>query len=80
MHSLAHPDGELATSKAAAAGGILMGLSCYSTKDLEDVIAHAQGNPYVMQLSLLKNKEAMIQLVKRAEGKHWIGGEWRLLT
>ncbi|KAL4770558.1 FMN-dependent dehydrogenase-domain-containing protein [Aspergillus nidulans var. acristatus] len=58
---------KVATSKAAAANGILMGLSCYSTMNLEDVIAHAQGNPYAMQLSLLKNKEAMIQMVKRAE-------------
>ncbi|KAL4736984.1 FMN-dependent dehydrogenase [Aspergillus similis] len=67
MHALAHPDGEVATSKAAAASSILMGLSCYSTMNLEDVIAHAQGNPYAMQLSLLKNKEAMIQMIKRAE-------------
>ncbi|POR36825.1 hypothetical protein TPAR_02961 [Tolypocladium paradoxum] len=69
MQALAHPDGEIATSKACASAGILMGLSTYSTIRLEDVIAHANGNPYVMQMSLLNNKDAMIQLIKRAEGK-----------
>ncbi|RHZ60126.1 alpha-hydroxy acid oxidase [Aspergillus thermomutatus] len=67
MQALAHPDGEVGTSKAAAACGILMGLSNYSTIALEKVIAHAKGNPYVMQMSLLKNKDAMIQMIQRAE-------------
>ncbi|KAJ8132307.1 hypothetical protein O1611_g1311 [Lasiodiplodia mahajangana] len=62
MQSLAHPDGEAATSRAAATANIAMGLSCYSTTKLEDVIAESKGNPYAMQLSLLKNKEAMLQL------------------
>ncbi|KAL4912874.1 hypothetical protein BDW62DRAFT_214685 [Aspergillus aurantiobrunneus] len=67
MQALAHPDGEVATSKAAAACGVLMGLSNYSTISLEKVIAHAQGNPYAMQMSLLKNKDAMVRMIKRAE-------------
>jgi L-lactate dehydrogenase (FMN-dependent) and related alpha-hydroxy acid dehydrogenases len=69
MQALAHPEGEVATSKAAASCGILMGLSNYSTIPLEKVIANGKYNPYVMQMSLLKNKAAMIQMVKRAEGK-----------
>lgn len=68
MQALAHPDGEVATSKACAAIGVPMALSNYSTKPLEDVIAHSTGNPYVLQMSLLKNKSAMIELLKRAEG------------
>ncbi|KAH7157311.1 FMN-dependent dehydrogenase [Dactylonectria estremocensis] len=67
MQAMAHPDGEVGTSKAAAAMGVPMGLSCYSTIALEEVIAHSSGNPYGMQLSLLKNKDAMITMVKRAE-------------
>ncbi|KAH7019856.1 FMN-dependent dehydrogenase [Ilyonectria destructans] len=67
MQALAHPDGEVGTSKAAAAVGVPMGLSNYSTMALEDVISHAKGNPYAMQISMLKNKEATIQLIKRAE-------------
>ncbi|CAI7675479.1 unnamed protein product [Penicillium palitans] len=65
--TLAHPDGEEGTSKACAKNNTLMGLSNYSTKELEKVIAHSTGNPYVMQMSLLKNKKAMIQMIKRAE-------------
>ncbi|KAI0111205.1 FMN-dependent dehydrogenase [Nemania sp. FL0031] len=67
MQSMAHPDGEAATSRAVATANIAMGLSCYSTTRLEDVIAESKGNPYAMQLSLLKNREAMLQLVRRAE-------------
>ncbi|KAL4789444.1 FMN-dependent dehydrogenase [Aspergillus venezuelensis] len=67
MQALAHPEGEAATSKAAASGGILMGLSCYSTIDLERVVERGTGNPYAMQISLLQNKDAMVQLVRRAE-------------
>ncbi|KAL4924847.1 alpha-hydroxy acid oxidase [Aspergillus undulatus] len=51
MQALAHPDGEVATSKAAAKDGILMGLSTYSTIEPEKVIAHEKRNPYAMQMS-----------------------------
>ncbi|KAJ5161816.1 FMN-dependent dehydrogenase [Penicillium capsulatum] len=67
MQTLAHPDGEEGTSKACANFNTLMGLSNYSTIDLEKVIAHGAGNPYVMHTSLLKNKNAMIRMIKRAE-------------
>lgn len=55
-------------SRATANLNIPMGLSTYSSKKLEDVAAAGQGNPYVMQISLLKNKDAMIKLVQRTEG------------
>ncbi|EEU37876.1 uncharacterized protein NECHADRAFT_88152 [Fusarium vanettenii 77-13-4] len=67
MQQLAHPDGEEGTAKATATVGVPMGLSNYSTIELEKVISHGKGNPYVMQMSLLKNKDAMIQMIKRAE-------------
>ncbi|KAG5655272.1 hypothetical protein KAF25_010424 [Fusarium avenaceum] len=67
MQQMAHPDGEVGTSKATAAFQVPMGLSNYATMDLEQVISHGKGNPYCMQMSLLKNKEAMIKLIKRAE-------------
>ncbi|KAH6973719.1 hypothetical protein BKA56DRAFT_634696 [Ilyonectria sp. MPI-CAGE-AT-0026] len=67
MQALAHLDGEVGTSKAAAAVGVPMGLSNYSTVALEDVISHAKGNPYAMQISMLKNKEANIRLIRRTE-------------
>ncbi|KAJ5649353.1 FMN-dependent dehydrogenase [Penicillium longicatenatum] len=67
MQAMAHPDGECATSRATAALNVPMVLSNYSTKPLEDVIAHSPGNPYAMQMSLLKNKGAMVNLLRRAD-------------
>jgi (S)-2-hydroxy-acid oxidase len=66
-HKLAHPDGELATSRAAAKYGICMGLSSYATYPLEDVIAQGLDNPYVMQMCVLKDRAITIQLLERAE-------------
>ncbi|KAI1609300.1 FMN-dependent dehydrogenase family protein [Exophiala viscosa] len=69
MHRLAHPDGEIGTSRACAALNVAMGLSAYSMDSLEDVIAQGKGktNPYAMQVSLLKNKDINLQLLQRAE-------------
>lgn len=79
MQGLAHPDGEIATSRAAAAMNIPMGLSTYATSNLEDVIAQGSGNPYAMQLSLLKNKDAMARMIQRAESKSDLAELGRLL-
>lgn len=35
-----HPDGEVAIAKGAAARGAMMGLSCFASKPIEEVIAH----------------------------------------
>lgn len=64
---LAHPDGELATSRAAAKFGICMGLSSYSNHSLEDVGAQGLGNPYVIQMCVLRDRSITLQLLKRAE-------------
>jgi len=49
--------------------GVAMGLSAYSNDSLEDVIKQGEGkgNPYAMQVSLLKNKDLTLKLLKRAE-------------
>ena len=67
MHRLAHPEGELATSRAAASQGICMGLSSYSTTSLEEVAAQGTGNPYFVQVCVLKDRRTTLQLLKRAE-------------
>ncbi|KZF19528.1 FMN-dependent dehydrogenase [Xylona heveae TC161] len=67
MHKLAHPDGEIATSRAAAKAGISMCLSSYSTTSLEDVAAQGSGNPYMIQMCVLKDRNITLQLLKRAE-------------
>ncbi|KGO40213.1 Aldolase-type TIM barrel [Penicillium expansum] len=64
---LAHPDGELATSRAAAKYGLCMGLSSYSNYPLEDVAAQGAGNPYVMQMCVLRDRSITLQLLERAE-------------
>ncbi|KAF5005319.1 hypothetical protein FDECE_8215 [Fusarium decemcellulare] len=66
-HKLAHPEGEVATSRAAAETGIPMALSAYATCSLEDVIAEGKGNPYIMQFSILKNRAISKQILERAE-------------
>ncbi len=67
MHCLAHPDGEKATSRAAARLNIPMGLSTYSTVSLEDVAAQGSGNPYAFQLSVVKDRNMTLHWIKRAE-------------
>ncbi|KAE9377842.1 FMN-dependent dehydrogenase family protein [Stipitochalara longipes BDJ] len=67
MHKLAHPDGEVATSRAAAKNGIAMGLSAWSTSTMEDVIAEGKGNPYAFQVTLLKDRIIALKMLKRAE-------------
>ncbi|KAJ5302190.1 hypothetical protein PENANT_c008G03784 [Penicillium antarcticum] len=71
MHCLAHPDGEVATSGAAAKAGIAMALSNWSTKSLEDVIAAGNevgnGTPYAVQTSTGTPKPSIEELIRRAD-------------
>ncbi|KAH0040013.1 FMN-dependent dehydrogenase, partial [Aureobasidium melanogenum] len=66
MHCLAHPDGEVATSKAAAKYGIAMGLSSWATTSIEDVLSHGLGNPYAMQVTIMKELSISTSTIKRA--------------
>ncbi|HVL32697.1 MAG TPA: alpha-hydroxy-acid oxidizing protein, partial [Actinomycetota bacterium] len=50
LHRMAHPDGEAATARAAAAAGTLMTLSTISSMTLEDVAAAAPDAPRWFQL------------------------------
>jgi len=76
MQQLAHPDGELGTSRAAAGQGITMTLSTFSNTSLEDVIKagsemqRAKGIPtseYWLQLYCFQNRKTSESLLKRAE-------------
>lgn len=66
MQRLAHPDGEAATSRAAAAMNVPMCLSSYSNTTLEDVGLLGNGNPYMMQMCIVKDRDVTLQLVNRA--------------
>jgi 4-hydroxymandelate oxidase len=63
---LAHPDGELATARAAAAAGVGMVLSTLATSSIEDVRAATAG-PLWFQLYIYRDRGASRALVERAE-------------
>ena len=66
FQGLAHPEGEVATVKAAGAAKTLMTLSTLSTFSIEEVMAVATG-PVWFQLYVLKDRAISASLVKRAE-------------
>lgn len=66
LHRLAHPEGELATVRGAAAGDALMTLSTLASTTLEEV-ARAAGGPLWFQLYVQKDKGYTAELVQRAE-------------
>lgn len=67
FHCLAHPSGEIGTSRAAAKAGINMVLSTYSTTSVADVTAQGLGNAYGMQLSMVMDWDANMHIVQNAE-------------
>ena len=66
MHCLAHPDGEKATARAAAAAGTCMCVSTISTVSLEDVAAVGTGLKW-FQLYVYSDMEVTRQIIKRVE-------------
>jgi 4-hydroxymandelate oxidase len=66
FQGLAHPEGEVATTKAAGAAKTLMALSTLSTFSIEEVMAIATG-PVWFQLYVFKDRAISASLVKRAE-------------
>jgi 4-hydroxymandelate oxidase len=64
---LAHPAGELATARAAAAEGALMVVSTMATTRLEDVAAAAPAAPRWFQLYVYRERQVSETLVRRAE-------------
>jgi 4-hydroxymandelate oxidase len=70
FHCLAHPDGELATAKAANQAGTMMILSTLSTKSIEEVSqVRTALNPNVgqiFQLYVHRDRELTRSLVERA--------------
>ena len=66
LHRLAHPEGEKATARAAAAAGILLTLSTVSSVPLEDVAAAAPSGARWFQLYCYDDREETAALVDRA--------------
>ena len=65
LHKLAHPDGELASARAAAEAGALLCLSTLSTYSIEDVASVGEG-PRWFQLYVHKQRDLAVDLVRRA--------------
>ncbi|KAF3325683.1 peroxisomal (S)-2-hydroxy-acid oxidase GLO3-like protein [Carex littledalei] len=66
MQKMAHPDGELATARAAASAGTIMTLSSLATCSVEEVNATGPGIRF-FQLYVYKDRNIVRQLVRRAE-------------
>ncbi|MBL9211365.1 MAG: alpha-hydroxy-acid oxidizing protein [Opitutaceae bacterium] len=65
-HKLAHPEGEVATARGAAAAGALLVVSTSATMTLEEVAQAATG-PLWFQLYVQRERTLTLSLVRRAE-------------
>lgn len=66
LHGMAHPDGERATARGAAAAGALMTLSTIASAPMEEVAAAAPGAPRWFQLYAPPDRGLIRALVDRA--------------
>lgn len=68
FHSLAHPDGELATAAGAAQAGALFVLSTRSSRKIEDVasVVAAAGGTWWFQVYVLRDRQLTASLARRA--------------
>lgn len=66
-NGLAHSDGEIATARACARAGIIIGLSSFATASLEGVKEASGSNANVLQLYLFEEKVHSIKLINRAK-------------
>ena len=65
LHRMAHPEGELATARAAAAARTILTLSTVSSVPLEDVARAAGGAPLWFQLYQFRDRSLTEDLVAR---------------
>ncbi|PQQ20448.1 peroxisomal (S)-2-hydroxy-acid oxidase GLO1 isoform X1 [Prunus yedoensis var. nudiflora] len=66
MQKMAHPEGEYATARAAAAADTIMTLSSWATSSVEEVASTGPGIRF-FQLYVYKDRSVVTQLVRRAE-------------
>lgn len=64
-HNLADPEGECATARAAAAHGLIMCLSTFSNRSMEEVAAASDG-PKWFQLYVHKDRGVAKEMIERA--------------
>ncbi|CAJ2677668.1 unnamed protein product [Trifolium pratense] len=66
MQKMAHPEGENATARAASKAGTIMTLSSWANSSVEEVASTGPGIRF-FQLYVIKDRNAVTQLVRRAE-------------
>jgi (S)-2-hydroxy-acid oxidase len=66
MQKMAHPEGEFATARAASKAGTIMTLSSWGTSSVEEVASTGPGIR-IFQLYVVKDRNVVTQLVRRAE-------------
>lgn len=66
-HHLAHPDGELATARAAEKNGVIYTMSTFSSYSIEEVAAAAPNGTKWFQLYMYEDNRMSEDLVRRAE-------------
>lgn len=71
LNALAHPEGELAVARAAAAAGIVQVLSTLSAYRMEDVATASEGKRW-FQLYCYRDREITRELVERAEASGFV--------
>ena len=76
LQRMAHPDGEIATARAAAAAGTIMTVSTLATTSAE-AVRRASGGRMWFQLYVYRDREATRELVARVEA---LGYEALVLT
>jgi (S)-2-hydroxy-acid oxidase len=67
MQKMAHPDGECASARAAAAKNTVFVLSTISTTSIEDVAQAAPNAIKWFQLYIYKDREVGIEFIGRAK-------------
>lgn len=73
FHKLAHPDGEIASAKAAGVLGTIFILSSFSTTSIEKVAEEAPDTIKFFQVYVHKNRELTKSLIQRAENNGFKG-------
>ncbi|XP_025823727.1 peroxisomal (S)-2-hydroxy-acid oxidase GLO2-like isoform X2 [Panicum hallii] len=66
LHKMAHPEGELASARAAASVGTIMTLSSWSSYSIEVINSTGPGTRF-FQLSVYKDRNLVQQVIGRAE-------------
>ncbi|WVW79164.1 hypothetical protein I302_101130 [Kwoniella bestiolae CBS 10118] len=70
FHVIAHPEKELATSRASSKVGVPMCLSSRATTSISDVVSEGNRHgciPYCMQICVMKDYEANLYVMRKAE-------------